>query len=43
MTTTITYIRIPIIILIDHILPILFETCSAVFLESNDDDDYIKM
>ena len=42
MTTTITYIRIPIIILIDYIPSILFETDSAVFLESND-DDYIKM
>ncbi|MGZ5548134.1 MAG: hypothetical protein ACXWFZ_09305 [Nitrososphaeraceae archaeon] len=42
MTTTPTYIRIPIIIFIDYIPSILFETGSAVFLESND-DDYIKM
>ncbi len=42
MTTTITYIRIPIIILIVHIPSNLFETDSAVFLEFND-DDYIKM
>ena len=42
MTTTITYIKTPIIILIDYIPSILFETGSAIFLESND-DDYIKM
>ncbi|HEX7143523.1 MAG TPA: hypothetical protein VF222_13685 [Nitrososphaeraceae archaeon] len=42
MTTTITYIRTPIIILIDYIPAILFEKDSAIFLESKD-DDYIKM